>query len=136
MVKNKSESEEDLSQLFAEVLQTLEEAPKIDHLEGEQDLDAMIEQMEKSLEEIRASAEDLYEQTGMSQEELESFAANPDNFTPDEWALLSQIQEKVETIKHTTEGIAEGEPIAKPPKGTRKLKGKKKPPKRKKWLQG
>jgi len=140
MAKKEKKQEEpiDMSSLFQEVLDILEGKGVEPVRPGEEvDMDALIAQMETSLKHIETQAEEIYAKTGMTKEEVDEFAQNPDNFSKDEWDVLTLIREKVDTFQEEAERVAEeGIPMLKE-EGPGKKKGKKgakKRVKKKDWL--
>lgn len=128
MAKKKQETTADMSGLFQDVLDILEgkgsEVPKA----GEAvDMDALIGEMEESLKRISDQAEALYSKTGMTKEEIEEFSTNSDNFSKEEWAVLSRIREKVDEFQEEALNYAEeGEAILRDDEKFQETFGKKK----------
>ena len=82
---------------------------------------------------IEAETKKICERTGMSEEQLATYAKNPKNFSPDQWETIADAKKKLE------EGVGEVRKSAGLPQepgsdGNKKPKKRKKP-KPKNWIQ-
>ena len=117
----------DMKAAFEEVLEILQTTqPQEVGPEGV-DMDEVIERLEDALSKLNEHMEKVYENTGMTKEELETYANDPKNFSSDEWSLLNKIRTELNEFQEQTERtlheIEEGTVTAGAPKG--KKKGKK-----------
>lgn len=56
----------------------------------------ILESMQKQHAELKQRLEDLYQKSGINRKELSNFCANPNNFTPSQWARMQQRNEDLE----------------------------------------
>jgi len=125
-------------EMFTEVLNILStEPPPAEEAIGA-DPNELLESLESTLDELKKESERLTAQSGMTKEELDAYAHNPDNFTPEEWRLLTQIREQLDGYRLQAKEFADRGPemfeeeSEKPAKPAKK---KKKGGKKKGWMQ-
>lgn len=139
--KNKAEEPQTgMMGIFEDVLEALhtskaEAAPP----EGV-DVDQTIKDLEHNLDELSQKAEALYKATGMSKEQLDEFANNPNNFSKDEWAMLEKIRAELREMQEGAEkAFSEatmGEGAAAEEAEKSKKRAKRRGRAQKKWMQG
>lgn len=133
MAEEKQTPEGDMTNAFEEVLDLLQQAQPVDpSLEG-LDIDQVVERLEESLEQLNSQMEEVYKTTGMSKEELEQYATNPDNFSKEEWQMLEQIRGQLSTFRDEAEEVMSGVPKQIDGEGEEPKKGRRR--RRKHWLQ-
>ena len=98
------------------------------------DVDQVVKNTEKRLEQLHVQGEKLLQTMGMTSEEAESHADNPANYSKGQWAALQNFKNKLAKYKkHTFEELGvEDKEEKKSPSHRRK---KKKFAKKKDWLQ-
>ncbi|MBQ8498870.1 hypothetical protein [Chlamydia sp.] len=111
-------------------------------LTNDSDLDyqMLIEKTQEKIQELDKRSQEILQQTGMTREQMEVFANNPDNFSPEEWLALETIRsscdeykkETEELIKEVTSGIETSEKVSESPKKAKPLSSKKS--KKKNWI--
>jgi hypothetical protein len=101
-----SQGEEEIREALEEVLKLydikLEEPPSETIEERKQrvnDYSDIIGKTQAKLDDLTEKAEEIYTRTGMSHEQLEAYAANPNNFTKEQWAALQKVKEACERYK-------------------------------------
>ena len=133
MAEEKQAPEGDMTKAFEEVLELLQTAQPVDpSLEG-LDIDQVVERLEESLEQLNGQMEAVYKTTGMSKEELEKYATNPDNFSKEEWQMLEQIRGQLSKFREEAEDVMSGVPQQLEGEGEEPKKGRRR--RRKHWLQ-
>ena len=135
MAEEKQTPEGDMTQAFEEVLELLQQAQPVDpSLEG-LDIDQVVERLEESLEQLNSQMEEVYKTTGMSKEELEQYATNPENFSKEEWQMLEQIRGQLSKFREEAEDVMAGVPeqLEGAGEGEEPKKGRRR--RRKHWLQ-
>jgi len=99
-------SEEELREALEGVLKLydieLEEESDTEE-EGYADYSEIINKTQERLDYLSEKAEAIYTRTGMSEDELEAYAANQSNFSKEEWEALQKVKE-AEVIWTTQEG--------------------------------
>lgn len=148
MTSKRKQSSPEISQMFQDVLQILQESSEIGEVKETSDVDALTRQMEQTLKELNQKAEEIYKATGMTREELRAFSEDPANFSEEEWKLLGQIRDQVHSLQERADEIvvkgmeeafeAPRQP-APPPEKKKKPAGttpSKKRVKKKDWLAG
>jgi hypothetical protein len=93
------------------------------------DYSEIISKTQEKLDELNEKAEEMLKRTGMTREQLEAYASNPNNFTKDQWDALYRLRETTEQFKRQAQGITKGEGDAEAPRTEKKQKhrfGKKK----------
>lgn len=103
-----SDSEEEIRKALEEVLSMydieLEEEPVSEEeakAERYGDYAEIISKTQQRLDELNEQAEEIYKRTGMNREELEAYAANPNNFSKEQWEALQKVKEACD--KYTQE---------------------------------
>ncbi|WP_213318848.1 hypothetical protein [Chlamydiifrater volucris] len=71
----------------------------------EADYQYLIEKTQEKIEELDKKSKEILKQTGMTEQEMEVFARNPDNFSPEEWLALEKVRSSCEAYKRETEAI-------------------------------
>ena len=96
------ESEQEVKEALEEVL-----ALQGIHLEEKEseDYSEILSKTQDKLDELNEKAELLLKKTGMSRDEMEIYAANPANFTPEEWNALQKVKEACEKYKRDTSRV-------------------------------
>ncbi len=93
-----------------------------------------ISKTREKLDELNEQAQEIYDEMGMSPEELDAYGSNPDNFTKEQWDALQKVKQECEGFKQRALSSVDGtahETKAEPPK----KKKKRKLVKRKDWMQ-
>jgi cytochrome c556 len=143
-MNDKGKQPVNVSQMFKEVLDALKESADIPPIKEPADVDALAKQMEATMRDLNEKAEQLYKATGMTKEQLQAFAENRQNFTEEEWRLLTEVRNQVRQFQNRAEQIVEQglqakleeQPETAPkPAGKKKGSGKRRI-KRKDWMQG
>jgi sugar-specific transcriptional regulator TrmB len=107
------------------------------------DYSEVIAKTQERIDTLNKEAEDLFNETGMTQNEILEFGDNPKNFTDDEWQAISKVKEACDQYKKEISDsmaviqdtdLSLGEPIS-----TRKAKktldkSRNKAPRKKDWL--
>lgn len=137
----KDEKSTNVSQMFNEVLEVLRESSEVAEIKEPSDIDSITKQIETTMFELNQKAEQIYKATGMTREQLQSFAENPQNFTEKEWRLLTEVKKQIKEFQSRAEEIVEQGVelrIEKPKKETEKKGGKggKGRVKKKDWMAG
>ncbi|MCP5470326.1 MAG: hypothetical protein H7A36_07485 [Chlamydiales bacterium] len=84
------------------------------------DYSEVISKTQRKIDELTQKAEQIYKKTGMSREELLNYAANPNNFSKEQWESIQQVRNTCEQLKQQTASMLE-----KPQKELQKQKTKK-----------
>nr|WP_213358200.1 hypothetical protein [Chlamydiifrater phoenicopteri] len=108
---------------------------------NEADYQYLIEKTQEKIEELDKKSKEILKQTGMTEQEMEVFARNPDNFSPEEWLALEKVRASCEAYKRETEaiiddiskGIGFNAPSSKTPQKPTSKSGEKKN-KKKNWI--
>jgi len=117
-----------VKKVLEDVLEVLHETS---HTSAEEvDVDQLLHQLQGSLDELTERAEQIYQATGMTKEQLEEFAENPKNFSEEEWKLLGDVKDEIRHMREEADKIFENKPEL---AALAKEKPKKKGPK-KKWM--
>lgn len=96
------------------------------------DYGEIIEKTQQEIDRLQQEAEGILKQTGMSREQVESYVANPANFSQEQWEALEKFRQEVAEFKRQAHAIAEAElPKAKTPQLKKSKKG---PGKKKEWI--
>lgn len=107
-------------------------------LDSQENYEYLLQKTQEKIQELDKRAQDILNQTGMTREQMEVFANNPDNFSPEEWLALENIRASCNEYKKETEAlIKEVTQDLKPeaPKETKKAKTTpKKKNKKKNWI--
>jgi ABC-type transporter Mla subunit MlaD len=106
-------SEASLKKALEEVLKQfniqLEPVRGSDDLSKQNDYSEIISKTQEKLDELNEKAEDVLKRTGMTREQLDAYANNPNNFTKEQWEALQGLRENVEQFKRQTQGIEKTE---------------------------
>lgn len=138
--KSKEHKVTPTEEMFTEVLGILNaEKPSDAELEGIEP-EALLESLETTLADLKEESEKLVSQSGMTADELAAYSQNPDNFTPEEWQLLTQIREQLDGYRRQAKEFADKGPEMFLPEGEQAeaappAKKKKKGGKKKGWMQ-
>lgn len=62
----------------------------------------IVKATQDKLDDFNVKAEEVLQKTGMTREELDVYANNPDNFTHEQWEALKKLQEATEELKRRT----------------------------------
>lgn len=73
----------------------------------------LVQATQNKLDEFNIKAEQILQKTGMSRDELDTYASNPDNFSPEQWMALQKLREATEELKRRTYKIAGDEGLKK-----------------------
>ncbi len=72
----------------------------------------VISKTQERLDELNEKAEEIYQRTGMNQEQLEAYAANPNNFSKEQWDALQKVREACDKYKREARTIIGEEQFA------------------------
>jgi sugar-specific transcriptional regulator TrmB len=103
-------SEEDIRAALSEVLKMydirLEENPiESPAIEGPGDYSEMISKTQTRLDDLNEKAEEIFKRTGMTREQLEAYASNPNNFTKEQWEALQKVKEACDRYKREARNL-------------------------------
>ncbi len=91
--------------------------------------------MAEMYKQMIAETKKITERSGLSEEQLMSYAENPSNFTPEQWKQIQESRQKIseagQDLSKVIQELSKGGPIASPPAKEEK-KGKKS--KKSQWL--
>ncbi|AHK63650.1 hypothetical protein BOKEGFJH_00772 [Chlamydia avium] len=73
--------------------------------DSEVDYEYLMEKTQEKIQELDKRSQEILRQTGMTREQMEVFANNPDNFSPEEWLALENIRASCDEYKKETEAI-------------------------------
>lgn len=73
--------------------------------DSELDYEYLMEKTQEKIQELDKRSQEILRQTGMTKEQMEVFANNPDNFSPEEWLALENIRASCNEYKKETEAI-------------------------------
>jgi len=101
-----SDSEEEIREALKDVLALydieLEEETESEEEAKEQrygDYSEIISKTQERLDDLNEKAEMIFKRTGMTREELEAYASNPNNFTKEQWEALQKVKEACDKYK-------------------------------------
>jgi BMFP domain-containing protein YqiC len=94
-----SKSEQDIRVALEEVLRLYDIKLDLPTEEGWEDYSEMIDKTQDKLDDLNAKAEEIFKRTGMNRDQLETYAANPNNFTKEQWEGLQKVKEACERYK-------------------------------------
>jgi len=103
--KMASTSEEDIRLALEEVLKLYDiklELPVQENAPN--DYSEIISKTQTRLDDLNEKAEEIFNRTGMSREQLDAYAANPNNFTKEQWESLQKVKEACEKYKQEARG--------------------------------
>lgn len=127
-------SQVNINAIFQQSLHFFEELKKQLESDSIEDKEEAIELMRQMYEQMVVDTQKIVERSGLSAEQLSSFADNPTNFSKDEWNALQaskeQIQEVGENLSKASQTIGkeEARPLPTPrdsKSANKKLRGKK-----------
>lgn len=99
---------EDLRSALSEVLKIynikLEEPRAPEGEVAENDFSEIVGKTQSKLDDLSEKAEEIYKRTGMTREQLEVYAANPNNFTTEQWEALQKVKAACERYKQEVRG--------------------------------
>lgn len=73
--------------------------------DSEESYQYLIEKTQEKIQELDRRSQEILQQTGMTKEQMEVFANNPDNFSPEEWLALENIRSSCDAYKKETESL-------------------------------
>lgn len=101
-----SNSEEEIQEALEDVLKLYDikldtPPPQTEEEKKERagDYSEIIGKTQARLDELTEKAEEIYKRTGMTREQLEAYAANPNNFTQEQWEALQKVKDACEKYK-------------------------------------
>ncbi len=125
---------EDLLRLYNIELDPEATKPEIET--GEVDYAEVILKTQKKIDELNQQAEKIYQDTGMSKEEIEAYSLNPNNFTKEQWDILENVRRECNAFKEKAYAMMPKEDLAAMNKQAEfAVKKKKRVGKKKDWLQ-
>jgi len=68
------------------------------------DYSEIVGKTQAKLDDLTEKAEEIYRRTGMTREQLETYAANPNNFSREQWEALQKVKEACERYKQEAIG--------------------------------
>lgn len=110
--KKKTEGPTPTERMFGEVLGILKEGGKREANPADIDPEQVLKDLQGTLDDLRAEADRLSEKTGMSRDELQAYSSNPNNFTKEEWQLLTQIRGELDKYRQQARNLTETGPEA------------------------
>ncbi|HRW57997.1 MAG TPA: hypothetical protein P5048_00065 [Chlamydiales bacterium] len=99
------DSEEQMNQ-FQDAMQEVMKFTQIiqDKLQNGSDEDK--EEVQEVLEDVKGKIskqmESLYEDLGITEDEVQNFVSNPDNFKPQDWNAMAEMQNSLDKVKKTS----------------------------------
>lgn len=99
-----ADSEEEVRKALEGVLELYDiklEKPKEGQSADERrgDYAEIINKTQEKLDDLSEKAEEIYKKTGMTRDQLETYAANPNNFTKEQWEALQKVKQACERYK-------------------------------------
>nr|CRI41772.1 Protein CPn_0742/CP_0003/CPj0742/CpB0770 [Chlamydia pneumoniae]CRI42865.1 Protein CPn_0742/CP_0003/CPj0742/CpB0770 [Chlamydia pneumoniae]CRI43984.1 Protein CPn_0742/CP_0003/CPj0742/CpB0770 [Chlamydia pneumoniae]CRI47370.1 Protein CPn_0742/CP_0003/CPj0742/CpB0770 [Chlamydia pneumoniae]CRI51920.1 Protein CPn_0742/CP_0003/CPj0742/CpB0770 [Chlamydia pneumoniae] len=73
--------------------------------DSDADYEYLITKTQEKIQELDKRAQEILTQTGMSKEQMEVFANNPDNFSPEEWLALEKVRSSCDEYRKETENL-------------------------------
>ncbi len=96
-----SRSEEEIRLALEEVLKVydikLEQTPPQPNEPN--DYSEVIGKTQARIDDLNEKAEEIFKRTGMTREQLDAYAANPNNFSKEQWEALQKVREACEKYK-------------------------------------
>ena len=97
-------SEEEIRTALGEVLKLYdieleEELAQNEEKESPIDYSEIIGKTQAKLDELNEKGEEIFKRTGMTREQLDAYAANPNNFSKEQWEALQKVKEACEKYK-------------------------------------
>lgn len=71
------------------------------------DYSEVISKTQQKIDELTQKAEEIYQRTGMTREELLDYASNPHNFTKEQWESIQNVRNSCESLKQQTSQLLE-----------------------------
>lgn len=69
------------------------------------DVSEVMTKAREKLDEFSQKAEMVYDETGMTREEIEEYASSPANFTEEQWKALERVKEESRLFKERARNI-------------------------------
>ena len=95
-----SKSEQDIQIALESVLKLydikLEQQPQEN---APNDYSEIISKTQNRIDDLNEKAEEIFQRTGMTREQLDAYSANPNNFTQEQWEALQKVKEACEKYK-------------------------------------
>lgn len=63
------------------------------------DYGELISKTQDKLDDLTLKAEEIYQRTGMTRQQLEAYASNPNNFSKEQWEMLEKVRFACEKYK-------------------------------------
>lgn len=101
------------------------------------ELDALFERVKYLRQDLESKLQDFYHKTGLKDSDIKDFLADPSNFSPSEWALVTKYKELLYTQFSSQTGLKIPEKkvaIAAEKEGLSKARKAKSIGSRKKWI--
>lgn len=98
------------------------------------DYGELISKTQQKLDDLNEKAEEIYKRTGMTREQLEVYAANPSNFTREQWEALQKVKEACEKYKRESRARLGGDEFDKRIEKAPKKKQTQRFAKKKHWI--
>jgi ATP-dependent Zn protease len=131
-----------------DLVRTLEEVLKLYGIELDKDVGAggkggekgavdyseIIGKTQAKIDDLTERAEEIYKRTGMTREQLEAFASNPNNFTPEQWDTLQKVREACEKYKEEAKKLIVDEQFEQKVAAQQKQKQLQRFAKKKHWI--
>jgi hypothetical protein len=98
-------SEDEIREALSDVLTLYDIKIDMNQKESEEekthigDYSDIISQTQEKLDDLNEKAEEIFKRTGMNREQLEAYAANPNNFSKEQWEALQKVKEACEKYK-------------------------------------
>lgn len=93
---------EEVLRQFNVTLEPIEEEESDKKIDRYGDYSEIISKTQHKLDELNEKGEELLKRTGMTREDLEIYATNPANFTPEQWEALQNLRSSTEEFKRQT----------------------------------
>lgn len=90
---------EEILALYDIKMEPLTEDPSTEQAQRRGDYAEIISTAQQRLDDLTERAEAIYKRVGMTREQLEAYAANPANFTKEQWDALQRVKEACEKYK-------------------------------------
>lgn len=85
--------------LYGIQLEDFPEESEEERIERAGDYSEIISKTQEKLDELNEKAEEIFQRTGMTREQLEVYASNPNNFSSEQWEALQKVKEACEKYK-------------------------------------
>ncbi len=96
-----SQGEEEIRKALEGVLKLYDiklDAPT-EREDGSNDYSEIMGKTQAKIDDLTEKAEEIYRRTGMTREQLEAYAANPNNFTKEQWEAIQKVKEACDKYK-------------------------------------